>query len=68
METEKTRSPIEQIKAEMTAGASGIESPNVIQVHESEWETYGFDRFDALTIQKADEDQYDFYVNVIIGI
>ncbi len=45
-------------------GPQGLNLPNVIQVHESEWETYGFDRFDALTIQKADEDQYDFYVNV----
>jgi len=45
-------------------GLQGLNLPNIIQVHESEWETYGFDRFDALTIQKADEDQYDFYVNV----
>jgi hypothetical protein len=45
-------------------GPQGLNLPNVIQVHEAEWEKYGFDRFDALTIQKADEDQYDFYVNV----
>ncbi|MDK2944017.1 MAG: hypothetical protein PWQ24_732 [Mesotoga sp.] len=47
-----------------TKGPQGLNIPNVIQVHEAEWETYGFDRFDALIIRKAEEDQYDFFVNV----
>ncbi len=53
----------------------GITLPNIIEVHEAEWETYEFDKFTALKIKDAgsgEQDEgddrnvtrYDFFINV----
>jgi hypothetical protein len=43
----------------------GLSMPNVIEVHEEDWQNVGFDRSSALLIKHMGETEaYDFYVNL----
>ena len=58
------KKPASKDPGDDTHGLHGLNLPNVIRVYENEWDRYGFDRYDALHISKASEDNYDFFVNV----
>jgi hypothetical protein len=58
------KKPASKDPGDDTHGLHGLNLPNVIRVYEDEWDRYGFDRYDALHISKASEDNYDFFVNV----
>ncbi len=58
------KKPASKDPGDDTHGLHGLNLPNVIRVYENEWNRYGFDRYDALHISKASEDNYDFFVNV----
>ena len=58
------KKPASNDPGDETHGLHGLNLPNVVKVHENEWDRYEFDRYDALYISKASEDHYDFFVNV----
>lgn len=43
---------------------SGLSLPQIIEVREKEWKDFGFDKYSALKVIQADENIYDFYVNI----
>lgn len=43
---------------------TGISLPNVREVTHEEWDRYSFDKESALAVMRAEENEWDFYVNM----
>ncbi|MCR4725951.1 MAG: hypothetical protein K5753_01880 [Clostridia bacterium] len=51
-------------KGKNTFTPAGISLPNVIEVTREEWDNHNFDRESALDIVRAEDDVWDFFVNM----
>ncbi|TYB95230.1 MAG: hypothetical protein FXF54_04765 [Kosmotoga sp.] len=56
--------PSSRKEGNQTRGLHGLNIPEVTEVTEDQWDKYNFDQLDALSVVKAEEKQYDFFINI----